>query len=311
MPAKQHPLLPDFLIIGAGKSGTTSLDKYLSQHPQIFIPYNKEPNFFGYEGRQESDFQNPEDRQHFRNSVTSLDRYTKMFEPATEGQLKGETSNTYLYHAQAPERIKQYIPDVKLIAVLRQPAERLYSRYLHLARENRLPTRSLSDVKDRNTIWWKRNDLIPEGFYADNIQKYFDLFPRDQFRIFLYEDMKNQQAVVQDIYNFLGVDASFSPDTSLRYNESGMIKNQTLNKIYGQGGLLSRTLRAVMPNTVMQKIKTNLFLKGTITRLRKKNLDKPMMDPEIRRFLTEDVYAEDIRKLQTLLNRDLSHWLKV
>src|SRR5690606_9216630 len=104
-------LIPNFLVIGAGKSGTTSLDKYLKQHPEIFIPDVKEPNFFGYETTTLADLNgDPAEIQHYRNSITSLDEYLNLFRAAAPNQLKGETSNTYMYHKDAPARIHFYNP---------------------------------------------------------------------------------------------------------------------------------------------------------------------------------------------------------
>src|SRR6187551_2429139 len=102
--------MPDFLVIGAGKSGTTSIDKYLHQHPDVFVPKRKEPNFFGYENKREDELSSPEDIAHFRNSVTTLPEYLRIFEDALPHQKRGETSNTYMYHVEAPSRIKHYIP---------------------------------------------------------------------------------------------------------------------------------------------------------------------------------------------------------
>ena len=193
MPQKLMQGLPDFLVIGAGKSGTTSIDKYLHQHPEVFVPARKEPNFFGYEMIRETDLrQNPDDLAHYRRSVTSLEQYLGIFAEALPYQKIGETSNTYLYHKDAPLRIRHYIPDVKLIAILRQPADRLFSRFMHLARENRTPTKNFSDCLDRNTIWWQRNDLVREGFYAENLETYFRLFPRENIRVYLYEDLQRE-----------------------------------------------------------------------------------------------------------------------
>jgi hypothetical protein len=312
MSRKKHDSIPDFLVIGAGKSGTTSVDKYLSQHPDIFVPKSKEPNFFGYENMKVEDFNgNQEEIAHFKRSVTRLEDYLKIFEEAKPHQIKGETSNTYMYHEQAPEKIKYYNPDVKLIAVLRQPAGRLYSRYLHLARENRTPTKNFSDCLDRSSIWWKRNDLIKEGFYYKNLYKYYELFPKENIRVYLYEDLQsNPLKVMQDIYGFLGVDATFSPDVTVRYNESGFVKNKFLNKIYGQGGFISRSIRAILPTTLVQKLRGNLALKKKMFALRSKNLDRPGMDPAIRKTLTFDVYQEDIKNLEKLIGRDLGNWLK-
>jgi hypothetical protein len=312
MATKKIEAMPDFLVIGAGKSGTTSIDKYLDQHPQIFVPRSKEPNFFGYENMTEANFAgDPDELVHFRSSVTRLDDYIRIFRDARPGQLKGETSNTYMYHRQAPYRIKHYIPDVKLIAVLRQPAARLYSRYLHLARENRVPSENFSDCLDRNSVWWKRNDLVKEGFYYKNLVTYFELFPKKNIRVYLYEELQSDpDGVMRNIYGFLGVDPHFIPDTSLRYNESGLIKNKFLNTIYGQGGFLSRSLNAILPGSVVDKLRGNLPLKKKMLELRSKNLHKPNIDPIIRNKLTFDVYGEDIRKLEKLIGKDLSGWLK-
>jgi hypothetical protein len=312
MPKKLIEGLPDFLVIGAGKSGTTSIDKYLNQHPEVFVPKKKEPNFFGYELIREEDLGgNPDDLSHYRNSVTELDDYIQIFENAAPHQKKGETSNTYLYHPGAPMRILHYIPEVKLIAILRQPADRLFSRYMHLARENRTPSKNFSDCLNRDSIWWKRNDLVREGFYYKYLSTYFELFPRENIRIYIYEDFKdNPLQVMREIYEFIGVNSDFKPDVSLRYNESGLIRNRFLNKIYGQGGWISRTLMSVLPG-VYQRLRSNLGLKKRMLTLRSKNLEKVEMDKAIRKALTLEVYREDILNLEKLLGRDLSHWLKV
>lgn len=309
---KKHELIPDFLIIGAGKCGTTSLYMYLKQHPDIFIPKIKEPNFYGYENKAPENFgEGLADRQHFMQSVTRFQDYIALFEDADPGQLKGEMSNTYMYHEQAPERIKHYNPDMKLIAILRQPAGRLYSRYLHLARENRLPTPDFSDSLDRNTIWWKRNDLIREGFYYRNLKPFYELFPRENIKIYLYEDLNdNAPHVLKDIFQFLNVDPGFQPDLTTRFNKSGFIKNKFLNRIYGQKGLISSGFKALFPPGIVEKLKRNSYIQKTVNNLRGKNLEKPKADPRVLNALTQEVYANDIKQLQQLIGKDLSHWLK-
>jgi hypothetical protein len=309
---KKHDLIPDFLIIGAGKSGTTSLDKYLKQHPQIFIPKVKEPNFFGYENTKIEDLEaDPAEVRHYQGSVTKIDDYLNLFKDAKPDQLKGETSNTYMYHPDAPDRIKYYNPDIKLIAILRQPAGRLYSRYLHLARENKLPTPDFSDCLNKDTIWWRRNDLIKEGFYFKNLSPFFRLFPKNNIRIYLYEELNDQpERVLHDIYTFLGIDTSFKPDLSIRYNQSGIIKNRFLDNIYGPHGIINRTIKTLLPDAVFHRLKNNMLLQKTVNDLRNKNLDRPKMDPETRRKLTHEVYGDDIRNLQGLIGKDLTHWLR-
>jgi hypothetical protein len=310
--SKKNDLIPDFLIIGAGKSGTTSLDKYLNQHPEIFIPKVKEPNFYGYEHTKLEDFKGDVGEiLHFKGSVTNLNDYLALFQDAKPGQLKGETSNTYMYHPEAPERIKFYNPDMKLIAILRQPAGRLYSRYLHLARENRTPTKDFADCKDKNSIWWKRNDLIKEGFYYRNLQPFFTLFPKQNIKVYLYEELNDRpDEVLKDIYNFLEVNSDFKPDLSVKYNQSGIIKNKFLDSIYGQKGVLTRLTKVVLPEGGVQKLKNSTAVQRVVNALRGKNLAKPKMDPAIKKWLTQEVYGDDIRNLQNLIGKDLTHWLK-
>lgn len=311
-PGKKHELLPDFLIIGAGKSGTTSLDKYLNQHPEIFIPRVKEPNFYGYEGMTENDFGgDAAEIAHFKGSVTNFQDYINLFAESRPWQIKGETSNTYMYHPGAPERIRHYNPDMKLIAILRHPAGRLYSRYLHLAREFRTPTASFNDCLDRNTIWWKRNDLIKEGFYFKNLSPFYKLFPKENIRVYLYDELnENPEKVLQDIFLFLGVNPDFKPDLSIKFNQSGIIKNKFLNSIYGQHGLVSRAVKTVFPSSVVNKLRNLSLVQWGMNELRSKNLAKPKMDPVVRHTLTHEVYGEDIKNLQQLIGKDLSHWLK-
>lgn len=309
---KKHPQIPDFLIIGAGKSGTTSLDNYLKQHPEIFISRFKEPNFYGYELVKSQDLGgDPSELEHYNNSVTNLRDYLKLFDAARPGQLIGETSNTYMYHEVAAARIKYYNPNVKLIAVLRQPTERLYSRYLHLAREDKRPTENFADCLNPQTIWWRRNDLIKEGFYSRYLERFYKLFPSENIRVFLYEDFSKKPSVVlKEIFSFLGIDSAFEIDLSVKYNESGLIKNKFLDKIYGGKGIISKTVKAIFPETIVSFLRESTFVQKHLNKIRSKNLTKPKLDVNLYNKITEEVYREDIINLQELLGKDLSHWLK-
>jgi hypothetical protein len=308
---KKNDLIPDFLVIGGGKSGTTSLNMYLKQHPEIFMPAVKEPNFYGYENKTPDDFGGDlEEIAYFKNSITDLAKYLDLFRNAAPGQIKGEISNTYMHHDQAPMRIKHYNPAMKLIAILRQPAERLFSRYLHLARENRLPTSNFSDCRNKDSVWWKRNDLIKEGFYFKNLSRYYQLFPRQNIKIYLYEELNNDaRQVLKDIFTFLNVNPNFNPDSRIHYNKSGLIKNQFLNKIYGQKGLISSGVKAVFPKSIVSNLKGNAFIRSTINYLRQQNLKRPKPDPAVLNWLTHEVYEADIKNLQELIGKNLEHWL--
>jgi len=302
---------PNFLIIGAGKSGTTSLDFYLEQHPEVFMSPVKEPNFYGYELHQETDFSSaPDELAYYQQSVTDKASYLQLFSEVESEKAVGEISNTYLYHKNACTRIKKYIPEAKLIAIFRQPAERLYSRYLHLARDNRLPTENFADCLDKSTIWWQRNDLVKEGFYYRHLSKFYDEFPKDQIKVFLYDDLKNDTAgLMREIFEFLGVDPGFSPDTSVKYNSSGFVKSKNYDKVFGYNGLIRQTAKKLVPGRIYQTLRRNPVAQKALTKVREKNLHKPKLSPELKREVT-NIYREDIEKLSALVEKDLSHWLR-
>ena len=116
--------LPNFLIIGSAKGGTSSLHYYLRQHPQIFMPDLKEPRFFALEG-ETLNFQNPDSAIN-HDSVTNLREYKNLFANAINEIGIGEASPLYLYSEKAVRRIKHYVPDAKLIVILRNPVDRSF-----------------------------------------------------------------------------------------------------------------------------------------------------------------------------------------
>ena len=300
--------LPDFLVIGAGKSGTTSLHEYLNQHPQIFMG-TKEPNFFHYELETEDSFDIEATKKHYRESVTDLTSYKGLFKDAKDGQLLGEVSNLYLNSEKAYKRIEYYVPEVKLIAILRHPADRLFSRYYHLVREDKLPSKSFDDIFDKSSIWWRRADLIPEGFYFSQLKKFYDTFKRDQIKVFLYEEFINEtDRVVKDIFEFLNVNPDIKVGTDVIYNKSGEVKNKAIDTLVGQNSAPILFLKRYAP-AVHKAMKNSVQVNRILNALRNKNLEKPELSKENRKRIIEEIYKEDILELQQLLQRDLSHWL--
>ena len=302
--------LPDFLIIGAGKSGTTSLDNYLKQHPALFMSEVKEPNYFAYE---KIDFESlyEEAKQHYHDSVTDFDEYKSLFSDAGEDQLAGETSNTYLVVEGSAETIKSHLPDVKLIAILRQPTERLYSRFLHLARENELPSDNFEDVLDRDSIWWVRNDLVKEGFYYQNLSRFYNLFSAAQIKVIIYDDFrKDPQGVLDNIFQFLGVEPLKDLDFSVNYNKSGFVKNKFYDRTLGHNSVILRSVKKLMPRSLFEKAKNSIFLQKMVNKVRDQNLSQPKLDPELKSKITKEVYQDEIGKLEGLIGRDLSSWIR-
>lgn len=302
--------MPNFLIIGAQKAGTTSLYHYLGQHPQIYVSPIKEPNFFASEGEK------PDPR---KPSVNDIDTYRGLFRGVSGEKAIGEASPWYLYSPKAPERIKHYVPDTKLIAILRDPTERAYSQFLHFVRDGREPTtdfaRALQEeevrVRDNQAASANRGGLgayLSRGFYHAQLKRYFDLFDRSQIRVYLSEDLNSDPiGVVQDVFRFLEVDKTFVPVISTKYNASGVPKNKLLHAFLTKPHLVKRSLRRLklyLPSELRLRIADGLAY------LRNRNfVEPPQLSPEMRQQLVE-VYREDILKLQDLIQRDLSKWLK-
>lgn len=269
----------------------------------------KEPNFFAYEKHKAEDFDIAESRYHFEHeSVTDIEDYTALFKDAAHGQIKGETSNTYLYSPLTIDSIKSHIPDTKIIAIFRQPAERLYSRYLHLARENMLPTKEFTDLFDKSTIWWSRPDLINEGFYYKHLSKFYEAFPAENIKVVLYEDLKEDvDALMRSIYEFIGVDSDFKTDTETVFNKSGFVKNKALNNLVGPNGVIIKAAKSVAP-ALAKWARSNDKIYNRLMKTRESNLSRPKLDPELRKRIVDEIYIEDIQQLEKLINRNLSHW---
>lgn len=303
-------MLPNFIVIGAGKSGTTTLYELLKEHPEVHMSAVKETNFFALWGKSlEGTSEDPKQLRHYPWSVTSPAAYSELFENTENAKARGEVSPMYLYNEDAPEAIKSTIPDVKLVVILRNPVDRLHSRYMHLLRENRQPAEDYKEVLDQDSIWWERNDLVREGFYNTYLQRYFQLFPPSQLRVYLYEDLQsNPTALMKDLYEFIGVDTDFQPHVSRQYNASGRIKNKNIDQLIGQNSVAKAWMNKCAPGLV-KELKNSGWVKDRLLKLRKANLEKSPMPASTREQLIEKIYAPEITGLQQLIQRDLSHWL--
>jgi hypothetical protein len=301
-----HMPLPNFLIIGAQKSGTTALYHYLKQHPQIYMSPVKEPYFFALEN-EELNFRGPRDLEILSQMVvTDFGAYCELFRNVSNEMAVGEASAGYLHSPKALERIRRYAPDAKLIAVLRDPAERAYSSFLHMVRDGREPLgdfeRALQAEETRirdnwGPIWHYKQ----KGFYYGQLKRYFEAFGRDQVKVYLYEDLKGDPlGMLQDTFRYLAVDDAFVPDMSLRHNISGVPKNRALHSFLRRPHPVKSAAKLFVPEGVRVRL---------VTSLRNRNLSRPpRLSPEVRGRLVGE-YREDILRLEELIQRDLSGWL--
>src|SRR5919202_6537946 len=223
--------MPNFFIIGAMKSGTTALYYYLEQHPEIYMSPVKEPNFFC-----------SQERKNGADAVTDIRTYQHLFRGVSDEKAIGEASHSYLYDPRAVAEIRRYLPQATLIAILRNPVDRAYSHFLHMVRSGTEPLDDFAQAlrEEEAGINKERTfqDYIGRGLYYNQLKRYFETFPREQVRVYLYEDLSGAPiTTAQDAFRFLKVDDSFVPDVSLRRNVSGYPKYKTLD------GLLTRQSR--------------------------------------------------------------------
>lgn len=311
--------LPNFLVVGAAKCGSTSLYHYLRQHPDVYMSPLKEPNHFSTDI--DPAFFSPEYKLHEKQKNLDIKKYVnsevlaeeweayvheredykKLFRFAGNKKAIGEISNTYLFSKVAAENIHAEFPDMKIVMILRQPAERAYSHYLANLRDGKtiLPFREEMLADDAKPIhgWGISHGYYEFGLYYDQVKRYLDIFPRNQVLILFNEDLKSDnQKVMEELFTFIGVKADVMLNYNERYNEAKVPKSARLVKFLTDTGLKRRVFRT-LPESVQGKVKEAFFSKDPV----------PKMSEDDRNWMTSR-YREDIRKLETLLGRNLRHW---
>lgn len=295
--------LPNFIILGAQKSGTTALFYALSKHPEVFTSPVKEPRFFVDEAKALADAAGPGDGE--TKMMASLEDYEALFAGAGSEVVRGEASPAYLYDADAPRKIAALIPDAKLIAILRNPVERAYSNFLYLVREGREPLHDFGAALDaeaeRRAGGWSTNWFYRDkGFYGAQLERYLEHFPPQQLHCILYEDYnENPEATVKEVYRYLGVDDGFSQDLSIRLNVSGLPKSKGLQAVSNR----SRRLKWLIEPLVPDRVRRGLL------KAQNRNLSRPPLPPQVRARLVEE-YREDIERVRGLTGLDLTGWLE-
>jgi hypothetical protein len=296
---------PEFIILGAQKAGTTALYHYLRQHPDVFMPEVKEPGFFAF-ADDPLDYRNAEENPTSICSytVTDAEAYERLFKEEN-GETTGEATTLYLHSEEAVSRIQKHVPDAKLIAVLRHPVDRAYSAYMHAMRKGQEPIDDFEEAleTERHRVrngWgflWRYETL---SRYAAPVRRYLEAFDQEQVRIYLFEEfVESPSAVVQDVYDFIGCDPGFEPNTDVQYNASGVPKRRWVEQFLGQRHTAKEILKPFIPAPLRKRV---------AVWLRNQNLEKPELPVDTKRCLTRR-FEDDIRELQTLLDRDLHHWL--
>ncbi|WP_026072373.1 sulfotransferase family protein [Nodosilinea nodulosa] len=293
--------LPNFLIVGAAKAGTTSLYKYLSQHPQVYMSPRKEPRYFAPEYY--TTFYHQAIGNLYREKGMSRQEYETLFDGVTNEIAIGEASTEYLFFEKSAERIKQAIPDAKILMILRNPIDRAFSAYcFHLrdGRETLSFEEALAQEPTREKQHWQVGWFYKKGgFYYEQVNRYYKLFEHHRIKIILWRNLnQNPRKVCAEVFEFLGVDPSFAPNFS-RENASKKPRSKVLNRYVFKNRQFKEKIQAMLPEPVYSAI-ANPLKRVFYTK-------KDSIIPEVKEQLKR-CYRDDIRKLEDLIKQDLSHW---
>lgn len=306
--------MPNFFIIGAAKSGTTTLYHYLKQHPQIYMTPVKETNFFAFE-EEKLDFTgvkvNESTKSYQKEIITDIYSYRQQFENVNQEIAIGESCPSYLYIPKAAENIKRYTPQAKVIVILRDPIERAYSNFLHNIRERSEYYDNFSQAIEAESWrikngWWWGFHYVQISLYYEQVKRYFDLFGKSQVEVYLFHQLKNKpQLLLCDICQFLAIEheQSVAQYSKLeKHNSTGIPASQFLDILIKDSNPVKRVYQILIRNkNIRKKITANI---NRLNPLTKRDLNR-----EIRSKLLP-LFSEDIFKLQDLIQRDLSTWLQ-
>lgn len=293
---------PDFFIVGGLRCGTTAMEQYLARHPDLFMAVPKDPHFF------DTDFSWP-------RRPLSMQQYLERFTGAADRQTVGEANSTYLYSKQAAQRVQGFQPAAKIIVMVRNPLDLLYSWYGWMRFHHVEPIDDFGAALDAEAVR-KLGRNLPESeytpavfFYRDmarlseQVGRYLDLFGAEQVRVIVYDDFRQRLPdLYRDTLAFLGVDPAFRPDFPV-VNQNRVPRIKLFNRVLND------------PPEVLRKIVTRALpdlekRRATVRRLRRLNKNykpRPVIEEELRvRLVTE--LAPEVRRLGDLIGRDLSHW---
>jgi hypothetical protein len=285
--------------VGAPKSGTTALHMFLLQHPEIFMPLKKEIHHFADDIVAKTDY------------WLEPKHYFKLFKPATDSQIIGETSVFYLLSENAAKNIYKYNSDSKIIIMLRNPIEAAYSLHSQLVFNGEENVKSFEKAVQlesqrklglhipKNTRIIKKHLYIETFKYADQVKRYLDIFPVENIKIILYDDFKNDTLKkIREIYEFLKVDVNYYPEIKF-FNENKRIISKKLQKIYNF--LIYKIFSKFLSENSIEKIR-QISISINSYKVKRKPLQKNTKD------LLKTEFRPDIINLEKILKTNLNYW---
>lgn len=291
---------PEFFIVGAPRCGTTALYEYLRQHPQVFMPEHKEPQFFG------------DDLTHLHERLSERD-YVGLFRGAQPGQLVGEASTWYLYSRSAAREIAEFAPSAQIIVMLRNPVDVMYSLHRELtfyggetildfeealaAEPDRMEGRRRGPSRRPEALYYRDAVRFPE-----QIERYFEAVGRERTKVIIYDDFAaDVESAYADTLRFLGVDDSFRPEFGI-VNESKRPRLPGLQAVIVRPpGPIAKLIPTLRRLPLAHRIRERILLANS------RSEQRQPMESELRGRLTANLTPE-IERLEALLGLDLSAW---
>jgi Sulfotransferase domain len=270
--------LPTFLVIGAMKSGTSSLSRYVRSHPDSFCSAKKEPEFFSM---------------HWK---LGIDWYRSLFADAGEAVAVGEFSTGYTKaprYSEVAERVASVVPDVRIVYLVRDPVQRIRSQYIHQVAKER-EHRSFDEA-----IRTPPSQYLDWSRYAYQLEPYVRLFPREQLLVLRAEDLRDRRdTAVAQVFEFLGLDPTFVvPDLDEEYNQSSTRRRNEVTVSRISRALRKAGVRSLIPRTVRDRVRHRMATAIT----------PPAVSPETAAWIWHEL-GPDLDRLQQLLGPDFEMW---
>jgi sulfotransferase family protein len=302
--------LPDFLIAGVPKAGTTALHAALAPHPDLYLSRVKEPKFFLSDGPPPATG-GPGDVQTYQEHVWRQADYEALFDPAPPGARLGEATPFYLYDLEAHDRIRKLVPDARLVLLLRDPVDRAHSNWTHLWNAGLEPepdflTACRAEEQRRAAGWADFWHYVSLGLYGRQVLHLFEVFPRDQVLLLRYRELKDAPAATLDrVCDFLGV----------RTGVLRAIPRENVNRHVVEDNAANRVLRGLLRAGGRFghrfPVPLRLAARGPLlTVLHRKRGNRPVTTPQERAALLP-LFAEDIALLQDVTGERYDDWLSV
>lgn len=284
----------NFICIGAQKAGTTTLADIISRHPDIYIPPIKETKYFLFD-------------EDYRKGKSFYDSY---FKTLSNQKAIGEVDPDYLLFPISAQRIADTLgKDVRLIVILRNPADRAYSHYLMTKKKGLEPfefEKALEEEKNRkhNIREQKIFAYLERGYYGKQISEFLKVFPKENFLFLTFEDnlINNKIQTIENVQKFLNV-AIMPLDLNVHSNEAGEAVNEKLRDLVRRPNFTKRLLKGLLPSKEFRKSIRKFFIR--------KNLQKaatPKIDEATKKRIIETYFKSDIQLTESITGLNLEKW---